>query len=239
MADFTSSSSASSSAANPPMMSVPNTELGRRIQCFHCGEFFMVCQCKIPGQEAYQIMLDDHELPPSTATVEDKIQFWGMLLQQGQLTKRFNFGLFYEEQLMQRNAMTLIRNVELKRRFVDIWMQYTKSDHFPLLVKTFPKMSENDLKRVGFETWNSFFNGHWWELCRLSIMFVMNSLEYCGPNPFAPETLAMRVLADALQMVEVALKLGAPNEYIYSIVAPLRLTSMKDLVIFKRVPDTA
>ncbi len=222
-------------------ISILDEQKRHQVQCFHCGEFFMVCRCtNHPHGDGYQFMFNDADLPSTNSSIEDNVQFWGALIKAGQLTMKFNYDLFYREQYLNRDGPTMIRDEDLKRQFYDCWDKYTKTSHFnDVLAKAFPLISVAQLKTAGIEAWNSFFSGRWWELCRFSVMFVMNSLETCGPNPHAPSTAQMRVIADLMQMVEVVLNIGCPSSHNYSLVAPERVSDMSKLALFQRVPIPA
>lgn len=224
-------------------MSVPvfDDAKRRQVQCFHCGEFYLVCQCKNkPHGDGYQFMFNDDDLPPTIASIEENIQFWGVVVKSGELTQKFNFDLFYREQYLNRDGPRLIRDTTLQQQFYQTWESYTKTSHFnDVLAKAFPLITIDQLKKTGVEAWDSFFSGRWWEICRFSVMFVLNSLEVCGPNPRDPSTANMKVIADLMQMVEVVLKLGCPGSNNYSIIAPDRSTAMSKLALYQRVPIPA
>jgi hypothetical protein len=216
-------------------MNLEDVDLAHRIQCFTCGEFFMACTCQNQQEgENHQYMLNDEDMPPATTSFETNLKFWMRLVKLGQLTAKVNVDLFYQDQV-NHGFFNLIHNADLKYQFYVVWDAYCQSEHFlTVVVPTFQVLGLEKLKRVGKEALDSYFSGRWWELSSFCVALVMNSLEICGPNPNAPTTMPMRMLADALQFVELVLKQVSKHQS-YSLIASEKVSSMQVLAAFTRV----
>lgn len=218
-------------------MNLEDVDLAQRIQCFSCGEFFLGCECKTRFDgENRQYMLDDDDLPPLDSPFDTNFQFWMRLVKLGGRTSVVDVDLFYTDQ-QKVGLFDLLKNADLKYRFYVIWDAYSQSEHFIRVVApNFQLLGLEKLKRVGKEALDSYFSGRWWELSIFSIALVMNSLEVCGPDPRAPETRPMRFLADALQFVELVITQVSQHQ-VFTLVASERVTTMKNLAAYTRVPN--
>jgi hypothetical protein len=216
-----------------------DAELSQKIQCFRCRKHIATdgCQCSPtePAGRNYQFMLEDQDLPAISASLHTHILFWVRLVSLGPLTKQFDVKSFYEDQ-MTGGLFDLFDEEDITNAFYSFWEAYTESQHFhEVIMRTFSKMTPENLKLVGKQGLDSYFSGRWYELCQFSISLIMNALNVCGPDPRAPTSARLGPVVQGLMLNEAVLK-SVSAELCYALIDEQRSSRMSSLAAYTILP---
>lgn len=209
--------------------------LKNSLQCFLCGAKELDCLCperKSSGAKGLflQWIFPEHLLIQTN--VIEHINLWKTLTV---MHKGMHFAADKcVKDLLESGILVAMKETE--EQLCEIWKDYEANPFLNEIYKALGhKWTVDQLKRIGKEAIDSFYQGRWYEISSLGVTLIQNALGESGLDEHDPKNKKLVQINDCLYFIDISRKVIGEDEVAFTLLAPESTKRMRNFALFEPI----